>query len=227
MIYLRCFETFPRGNLSNMYQSVDDNRIKTELYEIKTRGTFPNMKELVIKAQRGDKTAFIRLIEANKTDLYKIALGILKNDSDAADAIQDTILSCYENLMALRNPKRFKAWMTKILINQCRKIYNERKKTISLQEYREISDPDAFSGHDGFTENQDFLWILDQLEEKYRVVLLLYYLEEFSIKEISAILEVNENTVKTRLARGRGMYKKIYMKEFHKSEGGADDESGE
>ena len=54
--------------------------------------------------------------------------------------------------------------------------------------------------------------MLGQLEERYRVVLLLYYVEEFSIKEISEILKTNENTVKTRLARGRGVFKKAYLK---------------
>lgn len=171
------------------------------------------MRELVIKAQRGDQDAFIQLIEMNKADLYKVALGILKNDPDAADAIQDTILTCYEKLPTLRNPKFFKTWLTKVLINHCRKIYNERRKCIPLQEFQEVPNPDSPAIPENITENQDFLRLIGHLEEKYRIVLLLYYLEEFSIKEISLILDINENTAKTRLARGRGMYKKIYMKE--------------
>ena len=63
------------------------------------------------------------------------------------------------------------------------------------------------------TINEDFLELLDQMEQQYRVVLILYYVEEMSIREISQILQMNENTVKTRLSRGRGVYKKLYLKE--------------
>lgn len=177
------------------------------------------MKELVKRAQNGDKDAFISLIESTKAEMYKVALGILKNDSDAADAIQDTILSCYENLRSLRNPAVFKTWMMKILINHCRKIYNVRKTILFLDEAQEHQSQLQNHIEDSFlTENQDFLKLLNQIEEKYRIVLLLYYSEEFSIREIGTILGLNENTVKTRLARGRGLYKKLYMKEQTNSE---------
>ena len=63
------------------------------------------------------------------------------------------------------------------------------------------------------TINEDFLELLDQMEQQYRVVLILYYVEEMSIREISQTLQMNENTVKTRLSRGRGAYKKLYLKE--------------
>ena len=52
--------------------------------------------------------------------------------------------------------------------------------------------------------------MLNQLEEQYRIVLYLYYVEEFSVKEVGVILEMNENTVKTRLSRGRTKLKKMY-----------------
>ena len=59
---------------------------------------------LVKQAQAGDKEAFIDLIEHRKQALYKTAIAMLKNDADAADAIQDTVLKCYENLRGLREP---------------------------------------------------------------------------------------------------------------------------
>ena len=56
------------------------------------------MKSLVRQAQRGDDQAFVELIEENKQTMYKVAVGILRNDSDAADAIQESILTCYERM---------------------------------------------------------------------------------------------------------------------------------
>lgn len=171
------------------------------------------MKNLVKKAQRGDKEAFVSLMELNKQAMYKAAVGILKNDSDAADAMQDTTLTCYEKLGSLKNPDLFKTWMTRILINHCMRILKEHKKMVSIQEYQENTmsreEPQTVQ-----TENQEFFRLLNQMEEQYRVILTLYYVEEFSVREIGMILEMKENTVKTRLSRGRRLFQKLYLKEY-------------
>lgn len=171
------------------------------------------MNRLVRKALRGDKEAFVSLMEEQKQSMYKVAVGILKNDADAADAMQDTVLSCYENLQSLREPKYFQTWMMRILINHCNRILAERKRVVPIEEFSEGEQKKYFSDtEESGTENEDFLEMLGQLEDRYRIVLLLYYAEGFSIKEIGDILEMNENTVKTRLARGRGIFKKEYLK---------------
>lgn len=177
------------------------------------------MKSLVRRAKKGDDQAFVELIEENKQAMYKVAVGILKNDSDAADAIQESILTCYEKLAELKKPQYFKTWMMRILINYCNQMLRERKKVIGIDtcygieaagigaEERTAPPPGAS------TINEEFLELLDQMEQQYRVILILYYIEEMSIREIDQILQMNENTVKTRLSRGRGAYKKLYLKE--------------
>ena len=170
------------------------------------------MKSLVKRAQRGDDQAFVELIEENKQAMYKIAVGILKNDFDAADAIQESILTCYEKLRELKKAQYFKTWLLRILINNCNQMLREQKKVVGIEDYygaeEKIAAPPGAA-----TINEDFLELLDQMEQQYRVVLILYYVEEMSIREISQILQMNENTVKTRLSRGRGVYKKLYLKE--------------
>ena len=159
------------------------------------------MKSLVKRAQRGDDQAFVELIEENKQAMYKVAVGILKNDFDAADAIQESILTCYE-------------------INNCNQMLREQKKVVGIEDYYGAEDAKGKKAEEKIaappgaaTINEDFLELLDQMEQQYRVVLILYYVEEMSIREISQILQMNENTVKTRLSRGRGVYKKLYLKE--------------
>lgn len=171
---------------------------------------------LVQRAQNGDGEAFISLIENNRQNMYRIALGMLKNDTDAADAIQDTALTCYEKIGTLRDPDLFKHWMTKILVNHCRSILRERHKMVFIQELPEYDSQPAPEKE--ITDNMDFVRLMNRIDAKYRIVLLLFYAEEFSIKEISEIMEINENTVKTRLSRGRNMYKEIYLKELSFSE---------
>lgn len=178
------------------------------------------MKSLVKRAQRGDDQAFVELIEENKQAMYKIAVGILKNDFDAADAIQESILTCYEKLRELKKAQYFKTWLLRILINNCNQMLREQKKVVGIEAYYGAEDIKGKKAEEKIaaplgaaTINEDFLELLDQMEQQYRVVLILYYVEEMSIREISQILQMNENTVKTRLSRGRGVYKKLYLKE--------------
>ena len=160
------------------------------------------------------------MIEENKQAMYKVAVGILKNDFDAADAIQQSILTCYEKLKELKKAQYFKTWLLRILINNCNQMLREQKKVVGIEDYYGAEDAKGKKAEEKIaappgaaTINEDFLELLDQMEQQYRVVLILYYVEEMSIREISQILQMNENTVKTRLSRGRGVYKKLYLKE--------------
>lgn len=88
-------------------------------------------KKLVLQAKKHDKEAFVKLVENYQVSMYKTAIAILQNDEDAADAIQETILICWEKIGSLRNAKFFKTWMTRILIHRCYAIYNENKRTVA------------------------------------------------------------------------------------------------
>ena len=77
------------------------------------------MENLVKKAKAGDSGAFAQLIRMNTQSMYKVAWAYLKNDEDVADAIQETILKCYEKLSTLKKDSYFKTWMIRILINNC------------------------------------------------------------------------------------------------------------
>lgn len=167
------------------------------------------MEELVQKAKEGDESAFISLIEGIKKDLYRIAKGILRNDEDVADAIQETILSAYKGISKLKQEKYFKTWIIRILINKCKDIIKSNKKYIPIEKYygdmkyvieKELEDEDIF----------DKERLLQRLSEKYRTVLYLYYGEGFNITEIANILNTNENTVKTRMKRGKEQLKRIW-----------------
>ena len=81
------------------------------------------MKNLIIKAKSGDKSAFTELMLQMKDELYKVAKIRLKNDDDVFDVIQDTMLSAYKSLKKLKHNEYFKTWIIKILINECNKVY--------------------------------------------------------------------------------------------------------
>ena len=93
-----------------------------------------SLKHLVKKAQQGDARAFVRLIEINKQSMYKIARSYFTNDKDIADAIQDTIETCYRSIRHLADPGYFRTWMTRILINKCIDIIRKNKKEHPVSE---------------------------------------------------------------------------------------------
>lgn len=161
-------------------------------------------EHLLRKAKRGDPDAFCSLMDTQMQSMYKIARTYLKNDEDAADAIQDTILSCYENLLSLKNNRYFKTWLTKILINKCSDIRKRKKRMV----YSDILPEGAVYEED--YETAEWNQVLAPLDEKYRPVLLLYYMEGFNTKEIGEILNLKVSTVKTRLQRGRQMLAQEY-----------------
>ena len=93
-----------------------------------------SLKHLVKKAQQGDARAFVRPIEINKQSMYKIARFYFTNDEDIADAIQDTIETCYRSIRHLADPGYFRTWMTRILINKCIDIIRKNKKEHPVSE---------------------------------------------------------------------------------------------
>ena len=158
--------------------------------------------QLIRKAKAKDQDAFSSLIYFYMKDLYRVAISILMNDEDAADAIQDTILGCWEKLHTLKQEKYFKTWLTRILINHCYDMRKKQQRMTTMEDYEEPVAEDQY--------NVELKEALGQLDEKYRIVLLLYYGEGFKIKEIAQILEMDENTVKTRLSRGRKKFEHAY-----------------
>ena len=128
----------------------------------------------------------------------------LKNDEDVADAIQDTILSCYENLKSLKQNRYFKTWMIRILINKCKDMIQKKK----LVTYTDQMPETPF--HEEKYAAMEWIQALEPLDSKYRLVVLLYYMEGFGIREISDILDMKESTVKSRLYRGRKQIAEMY-----------------
>jgi len=155
------------------------------------------MDKLIKDAKAGDPDAFTRLIQLQMQSMYKTARAILQNDEDVADAISETISVCWEKIKYLKYDKYFRTWLTRILINKCNDILRKKEHLSFTDEMPEVSSNDT-----GF-ENVEWKEALNSLDEKSRLVILLYYLEGFKTSEISILLEIPESTVRGRLAKGR------------------------
>lgn len=188
----------------NEYRALQDNLMWNKM---QLRMKEEPVKQIIERAMHGDADAFVQLMENNAQSMYKTARGFFRNEEDIADVIQDTILTCYEKLDTLRRPEFFKTWMIRILINHCNDLIRKNRKTLTMSELPEREDRQKQSE----LMESEFTMLIDSLDEKYRLVILLYYLEQLKIPEIAKVLDMNENTVKTRLKRGREELKQILI----------------
>lgn len=163
------------------------------------------MEDLVLLAKRRDADAFTELMQSQMQNTYKTARALLENDEDAADAISDTILACWEKLDQLKNPEYFRTWMTRILINKCNDILR-KKKELYLMGDKPQEIPFSPQEYD----NVEWLETLKGLDEKYRLILILYYVNGLKTPDISAVLHIPVSTVRTRLSRARDQLALLY-----------------
>lgn len=146
------------------------------------------------------KTEFSENIDKYKEQLYVIAYAILKNEADTEDAVCNAILKGYEHLEELKNPKSFKSWMITITKNEALHIKRKRLNLPGDEKVEEMLKP--------VQDNYDELWdVIQNLKEEYRLVIVLFYYNHLSLREISKVLDIPMGTVKSRLNRGRELLK--------------------
>lgn len=153
---------------------------------------------MIRKAQMGDPDSFVRLMELNKNSMKRVAYGFFSEEEDVADVMQDTVLQAYEHLGELRKAEYFKTWLIRILINNCRRLYNSQKKVWS----QEISGEEE-GKRDVYPSDNEFFRMLSILPGESRVIFQLFFGEQFTTKEISELIHMNESTVRSKLHRGK------------------------
>lgn len=169
--------------------------------------------DVIKRAKEGDEIAFKDLVLYTKNDLYKIAKSRLSNDEEIKDVLQDTMLKVFKNIKYLNNIESFKIWITKILINECNRHYNHRKRNSEIIEkekmYISTNSLDSFT--DDIGNAISFKNKLRKLRKNEQNIIILFYGCNFSCPEISKILNMNENTVKSNLKRAKIKLKKMYL----------------
>ena len=148
------------------------------------------------------KEEFERLVIENQLSMYRLAMSILKNSNDAEDAVSETVLTAYEHLSSLKKSDSFKAWMMTILVNVSKKMLRKKKRVVLYDDLGLFEK----STDEGSCEMWEAVLTLNA---KYAKVVILYYYEGFSTREIARILHIPEGTVKSRLSRARSKLQQI------------------
>ena len=142
------------------------------------------------------------LMNMYKNNVYAAAFSICKNASDAEDVVQDTFLQYYSTHKSFDSEQHIRAWLLRVAINKAKNIQSSfwRRNSMPLEDYIETLSFET-------PETEELFEEVMKLPEKYRVVVHLFYYEDYSIKEIARILKTTESNVKVRLSRGRAMLK--------------------
>lgn len=149
------------------------------------------------------KNWFCDNIKNLENGMYRLSYSILKNEEDAKDAVQEAIYNAYKKLETLKDKRKFKSWIYKIVTNTSFEILRNKKNYIDIEQ--ENIPAEKIDIDTNLT-----LWKAVQgLEQPYRTTITLFYYEDMSIKEISEITGSKVDAIKKQLSRGRDKIKEV------------------
>lgn len=153
------------------------------------------------------------LINEYQTNMFVTAFNICKNVEDAKDVVQDTFIAYHTSNQQFNDEQHIRAWLFRVTVNKAKdaiKSFWHRNK-MPLDDYLETLPFES-------KEDSDLFEAVLNLPKKYRIVIHLFYYEEYNIREISQILHISESNTKTRLSRGRKFLKDVLMEEWEYDE---------
>jgi len=182
-----------------------------DVIETSSTRTLPGAasEELVARARRGDAAAFDALARLRIDHSYRLALAILRSETDARDAVQDTYLQAWRQLPGLRDTARFDAWLERILVNTCR-MQLRHHRVVRLREI-DVAEPSDFvtaassdAPLDEHVADADLVrTALERLDGDQRSILVLHHVEDRPVAEIANVLGIPSGTLKWRLHAAR------------------------
>ncbi|MDO4270302.1 MAG: RNA polymerase sigma factor [Eubacteriales bacterium] len=161
-------------------------------------------EELVRRMQRGDMQAFDELYERYKNDAYRVACLITGTRADGEDLTQEAFMTCAQSITSLKDGSKFRPWLLKTLTRAAWKYCRKKRRETPVSEFFETGESESALSAVLRTDEQRRLYAaLDTLDEKRRTVIVLYYFDDRSVKEIAQATGVLEGTVKSRLFSAR------------------------
>ena len=182
-----------------------------------------NQKEIIQQCKQNAYSAQIEVYNSYKNLLYNSCFRILKNKEDAEDIVQDAFIKGFQKVNQVNDDVNLAAWFRRIAINLCFDKIRKEKNVFLLDDSREIEAETEELDIDNAEEfSVDFIKeCINKLKEKYRVIVVLYMIEEYNHREISELLQLNESTVRNQYARGKNqlitMLKKHNKNEFKRT----------
>ena len=174
-------------------------------------------QDIIRRVLEGDTASFELIMRRYNQRLYRIARGILRNEADAEDTVQNSYIRAYENLERFLGKGPLSAWLAKITVNEALghlRRSNSTKDSISLDDSKEMEEANFMAGSISSLPSPEqsaargevrrlLESVIDSLPDIYRLVFMLCGVEEMSVTETADCLEIDPTTVKTRYHRAR------------------------
>ena len=168
---------------------------------------------MIKKAIKGDANALGKILRNNHEYIYKMAYIYIGNKEDALDIMQEATIQSIKSIHTLKEPSYFLTWFCTIMARVASKLINQKIQIRELQNNPEYEEPADLSKNKH--QEIDVLEAVTTLDDKYRLILQMFYYQDFSVKEISELLSMPEGTVKTNLKRGRDALKKALGEDYY------------
>ncbi len=169
---------------------------------------------LVLKAQKGEKNALNELFNLWYDKVFNIAYKYFSNEEMAQDICQQTFLTIQNKIGQLKDPERFKYWIYRTTINHCHtEVRNAKSRAIRLKNYFDINQTEWMPSHEGpYHEEQKrqlVLQVLQKIPKEQRTIIIMKEYEGLKFREIAELLDISENTAKSRLYYGLKAMRKL------------------
>ncbi|CAM3201967.1 sigma-70 family RNA polymerase sigma factor [Filibacter tadaridae] len=168
--------------------------------------------ELIVRAQQGDRAAYGELMNLHYRTVEKFAYQCGVSLDDVPDVTQEVFIKLYRFLNQFKQD-RFTTWLYKITLNTARDYY--RKESRERAKEKKLLKGERITSYDSpetkvllFEEDRELHTAIIELDEKYRIPLILYYFQDLSYQQIADVLNITLSTVKTRLFRAKDGLKK-------------------
>lgn len=167
-------------------------------------------KELVTLWQKGNMEAFDVLYEKYKDEAYRTACLITGNRADGEDLAQEAFVICAQSIHALKDGEKFRAWLLRGLTRNAWKFCKKKRRENPVSEFFETGETE--SALDEVLQNEthrELYQAMQTLAEKQRSVVVLYYFDNLTTKEIANVMGLMEGTVKSRLFSARRILRRV------------------
>ena len=189
-------------------------------------------RTLVERTLHGDRAAFATIMRRHNRRLYRLARATLRDDAEAEDALQDAYLAAYRSLAQYRHDAAFATWLSRVVLNQC---YSRLRRTsrrenvipiahaLDQRELESVADP--AEGLDAAVMRLEMRRLierkLDELPGEFRLVFVLREIEELTVGDVAAMLDIPEATVRSRAFRARTLLRAALARELDVAESDA------
>ena len=189
-------------------------------------------RELVLRAQRGDSSAYEELVRIHQQRVLAVVGGILRRREDAEDVAQQALAKAYFSLRRFDLRSAFGTWLYKIAVNECWDYLRKKKvrrlvyeSDLSEDQLHQVATASESLGQElrprentalRLEQRQLLDELLGELDEKDRLMLVMKEVEGFSVDEVAEVLGLNVNTVKVRLFRARGRLVELHRRRHKK-----------